>query len=169
VKVFGLPTNLENPEICPVNTLLRYVEVLEREALTGPLFKSLKLVKGDVHNCLVRSSPMPYKFFQDTLLPRVMQMISVDPAGYGTHSFRRGGAQFLNQYWAVPTRAIALWAGWSSGKNDALNYTMIVRYMTNPDEDTTDYDSLLFPENRNKFLRRTDTLIGNHPIMMNKH
>ena len=39
--------------------------------------------------------------------------ININPKPYGTHSFRRGGCQYLAQVKRWPFRSICDWAGWA--------------------------------------------------------
>jgi hypothetical protein len=53
--------------------------------------------------------------------------IGVDPFTYGTHSFRRGGLQYLASEKRWPIRKLCEWGGWSV----AFGPDVIVRYLYN--------------------------------------
>jgi hypothetical protein len=51
--------------------------------------------------------------------------IGIDPVPYGTHSFRRGGCQWLSVERRWPIRDICEWGGWSTD----FSYLTIVKYL----------------------------------------
>jgi len=68
------------------------------------------------------------EFFRNNLLD-----IHVDPLPYGTHSFRRGGCQYLSSQRRWGLRTICEWGGWST---EFSNLT-IVRYLISANDDPT--------------------------------
>ncbi|KAF8899905.1 hypothetical protein CPB84DRAFT_1779667 [Gymnopilus junonius] len=60
--------------------------------------------------------------------------IGVDPIPYGTHSFRRGGCQYLSSVRRWSLRQLCDWGGWST---EFSNLT-IVRYLISWNDDPTD-------------------------------
>lgn len=68
------------------------------------------------------------EYFRNNLMD-----ISVDPTPYGTHSFRRGGCQYLStdRRWGI--RKLCDWGGWSI---DFDNMT-IIRYLMSWNDDPT--------------------------------
>ena len=71
--------------------------------------------------------------------------IGVDPSSYGTHSFRRGGCQYLHLECRWPLRRICEWGGWSL---EFTNMT-IVKYLISHNDDPTEPREQFFnPERR---------------------
>ena len=60
--------------------------------------------------------------------------IGIDPIAYGTHSFRRGGCQYLAAERRWTLRRICEWGGWST---EFSNLT-IVRYLISWNDDPTE-------------------------------
>ena len=52
--------------------------------------------------------------------------IDIDPRTYGTHSFRRGGCQYLHLVRRWPIQTICSWGGWSP---DFDNTGTIFKYL----------------------------------------
>lgn len=67
--------------------------------------------------------------FQNNLLD-----IGVDPVPYGTHSFRRGGVQWMSVQLRRPLCRICEWGSWSP---EFLHMT-IVKYLISWNDDPTD-------------------------------
>lgn len=61
-----------------------------------------------------------------TCFRRNMLEIGIDPRTYGTHSFRRGGCQYLAMERRWPFRDICQWGGWAE---DFDNPGTIFRYL----------------------------------------
>jgi len=59
--------------------------------------------------------------------------IGRNPLPYGTHSFRRGGCQYLASVVGWPLQKICDWGGWSTNFKNAT----IVRYLINWNDDPT--------------------------------
>ena len=70
--------------------------------------------------------------------------IAIDPSPYGTHSFRRGGCQYLASYRCWSLRAICEWGGWST---EFSNLT-IVKYLISWNDDPTQQREDFFNPNR---------------------
>lgn len=60
--------------------------------------------------------------------------IGVDPAPYGTHSFRRGGCQWMSVDLRKPWRDICEWGGWST----ELSNLTIVKYLISSNDAPTE-------------------------------
>lgn len=52
--------------------------------------------------------------------------LNVDPRPFGTHSFRRGGCQYLANVLRWPIRDICIWGGWA---DDFDNPGIIFKYL----------------------------------------
>jgi hypothetical protein len=70
--------------------------------------------------------------------------VGVDPSPYGTHSFRRGGAQFLSDEVGLSVKQICEWGGWSYDSNSTMT---IFKYLCSwVDSPVRDRESLLDPD-----------------------
>ena len=69
---------------------------------------------------LVQSMEKFLECFRNNLID-----IGVDPSPYGTHSFRRGGCQYLSSERRWTIRRICEWGGWSTD----FTHMMIVKYL----------------------------------------
>jgi hypothetical protein len=59
--------------------------------------------------------------------------VGEDPTPYGTHSFRRGGCQYLSSERRWPIRILCDWGGWSM----EFDNLTIVRYLMSWNDDPT--------------------------------
>ncbi|KAF7326164.1 DNA breaking-rejoining enzyme [Mycena kentingensis (nom. inval.)] len=134
--LYALPQELEY--LCPVRALSQWLHF--SGITSGLLFPY-------VNNCdqIDPTRPMrPDKFleyFRHNLLD-----IAIDPYPYGTHSFRRGGCQYLAMYCRWSIRRICEWGGWSM---ELTNLT-IVKYLISWNDDPTE--------------RREDFMNPNQPV-----
>ena len=70
----------------------------------------------------------------------------IDPRPYGTHSFRRGGCQFLHLTRRICLRTICEWAGWAP---DFDNPGTIFKYLLSyTDSPLTDREDLFNPDRK---------------------
>ncbi|KAK6996071.1 hypothetical protein R3P38DRAFT_2566244 [Favolaschia claudopus] len=111
--------------LCPIRALANWIHVSDIE--DGFLFR--KIVSGDrsqTHfilyhaNTCFQTSECFLEMFRNNLLD-----IEIDSAPYGTHSFRRGGCQWLYTSCRWGLRRICDWGGWST---EFSNMT-IVKYL----------------------------------------
>ncbi|KAG1883681.1 DNA breaking-rejoining enzyme, partial [Suillus subluteus] len=141
--------------ICPVRALAAWLS--ESKITSGYLFR--KIVSGDriaeansqmVSSCCIllavqipdarrQSSEQFLELFRNNLLD-----INIDPAPYGTHSFRRGGCQYLHVEKRWPLRRICEWGGWSA---EFSNLT-IVKYLISSNDDPAEPQEHFFDPNR---------------------
>ena len=70
--------------------------------------------------------------------------VGIDPHPYGTHSFRRGGCQYLACYRQWSMRQLCEWGGWST----ELTYMTIVKYLISWNDDPTEKREDFFNPNR---------------------
>ncbi|KAH9048006.1 hypothetical protein EDB83DRAFT_1450180 [Lactarius deliciosus] len=75
--------------------------------------------------------------------------IGVDPAPYGTHSFRRGGCQWFSVDLRWPLRKICEWGGWSVD----FSHMTIVKYLISWNDDPTQKREDFFDFNRAPALK----------------
>ncbi|KAI0327609.1 hypothetical protein GY45DRAFT_1347652 [Cubamyces sp. BRFM 1775] len=66
--------------------------------------------------------------------------ISIDPRPYGTHSFRRGGCQYLAMVLRWPIRNICTWGGWAENfDNPGTIFRYLLSWVDSPTVDRKDY------------------------------
>jgi hypothetical protein len=70
--------------------------------------------------------------------------VGIDPHPYGTHSFRRGGCQYLASYRRWSMRRLCEWGGWST----ELTYMTIVKYLISWNDEPTEKREDFFNPNR---------------------
>ncbi|KAG7087150.1 hypothetical protein E1B28_013130 [Marasmius oreades] len=122
--------------LCPVRAYAEWVDVLGEDV--GFIFRKIK--EGDRTGPVdeAMTSQQFLEGFRHNLLD-----IGIDPAPYGTHSFRRGGCQWLSADLRWPYIKICQWGGWSTELTNAT----IVKYLVSwnddpmyPREDFFDFD-----------------------------
>ncbi|EIW59001.1 uncharacterized protein TRAVEDRAFT_123077, partial [Trametes versicolor FP-101664 SS1] len=115
--------------LCPVRALRDWISVFRpgkaSDYLYPPMRAGDRIGEADRHI----SADAFLEFFRNNLLD-----IGIDPLPYGTHSFRRGGCQWLSSGCRWPLRQICDWGGWS------LNFTSmtIVKYLISWNDDPTE-------------------------------
>ncbi len=162
IKPFRLHRIEETSSICPLSALFEYTALLDHSLLNedSHLFYQVKLVNGKER--FDYSKKLTYKCFNDSF-NTFLESIGYNSENYGTHSFRRGGAQFFNLYWGWPVRMIADWGGWCTSKGNEMNPQMIFHYLTNCHENNCVTDDMLHPDNRCRFKPNL-TLYDNYAI-----
>jgi hypothetical protein len=66
--------------------------------------------------------------------------IGIDPRPYGTHSFRRGGCQYLAMVLRWPFRKICSWGGWAENfDNPGTIFKYLLSWMDTPMMEREDY------------------------------
>ncbi|KAG1726599.1 hypothetical protein EDB19DRAFT_1643392, partial [Suillus lakei] len=127
IKPFHLwPFSMSEAHLCPVRALAAWLK--ESKVTTGYLFRKIALAY--YNSCLTHQSSEQFlELFQNNLLN-----VDIDPTPYGTHSFRRGGCQFLHvkKHWSL--QRICEWGGWSV---EFMNMT-IVKYLISLNDDPTE-------------------------------
>ncbi|KAJ7649395.1 hypothetical protein DFH06DRAFT_996316, partial [Mycena polygramma] len=117
--------------LCPVRA---YAAWLDASKITdGFLFP--KIGAGDKLMTDKRSTLMPVlkssteflEIFRNHLLD-----IGVDPYPYGTHSFRRGGCQYLHVYRRWYIRDVCQWGGWSTEFSSLTIVKYLISWNDNP-------------------------------------
>ncbi|KAK7006110.1 hypothetical protein R3P38DRAFT_2555486 [Favolaschia claudopus] len=102
--------------LCPVRAIAAWILSARKES--GPLFR--KMNSGDRVSDEPLASDTFLEWFRNCLVD-----VDVYPFPYGTHSFRRGGCQFLSAYLRWGPRKIADWGGWST----EFSWVTIVTYL----------------------------------------
>jgi len=105
--------------LCPVRAYSDWVKATKINE--GYVFR--KLGAGDRPSSDLNAAMTSEHFlemFRNNLID-----IHIDPAPYGTHSFRRGGCQWMSVDLRWPLRDICEWGGWST----EFTHLTIVKYL----------------------------------------
>ncbi|KAK0456849.1 hypothetical protein EV421DRAFT_1697992 [Armillaria borealis] len=104
--------------LCPVRALAEWLA--ETGIKTGYLFRKI----GAHDRVIATNEPMASDAFLDLFRHNLLD-IGLDPYVYGTHSFCRGGCQWLSVHLRWGIRQICEWGGWSS----EFTHLTIVKYL----------------------------------------
>ncbi|KAF8804857.1 hypothetical protein BYT27DRAFT_7299315 [Phlegmacium glaucopus] len=127
IKPFVLyPLGPEETYLCPVRALADWIHA--SKITTGFLFRQLAAGRPAERDSAVTSA----QFLE--MFRRNLAEIEVDFTPYGTHSFRRGGCQYLASVRRWLLRRICEWGGWST---EFSNMT-IVKYLISWSDDPTE-------------------------------
>ncbi|KAJ7138546.1 hypothetical protein C8R43DRAFT_891600 [Mycena crocata] len=119
--------------ICPVRAIAAWIHCADKE--DGFLFR--KMNSGD----RVSDEPLAPETFLEWFRNCLID-VGVFPFPYGTHSFRRGGCQFLSVFLRWGPRKIADWGGWST----EFSWVTIVTYLINwSDSEIIERENFLRP------------------------
>jgi hypothetical protein len=123
---FFLYEDRDNTYLCPLLAYTTWCSLLVDlgETLRGPIFRKPfaggVFSGGDALVCVITFLRLPELMFGNQKPGQFLDFfrhnlmdIGLDPRPYGTHSFRRGGAQFLyvERRWNVVD--VCNWGGWS--------------------------------------------------------
>ncbi|KAG2044366.1 hypothetical protein BDR03DRAFT_930434 [Suillus americanus] len=143
IKPFNLwALSSSEAHLCPVRALSAWL--CESKITSGYLF--WKVASGDW--IAEANSPMSSEQFLELFCNNLLD-ISIDPAPYGTHSFHRGGCQYLHVERHWPLRRICEWGGWST---EFTNMT-IVKYLILSNDDPTEPRTQFFNPNRHPTVK----------------
>jgi integrase len=107
-------------------------------ARDSPMASTDTLTIYYTHISILQTSEQCLEIFRHNLLD-----ISIHPAPYGTHSFRRGGCQWLASVRRWKLRRICDWGGWST----EFSSLTIVKYLISWNDDPTETrDNFFNPE-----------------------
>jgi len=156
IKPFHLYHNIEEPHLDPVRAILGWIR--HSRIREGYIFRRIMaddritaenkpLVRNRSHRphfkwqlmfCFKQTQELFTEYFRHNLLD-----ISVDFTPYGTHSFRRGGCQYLSteRRWGI--RKLCDWGGWST---DFDNLTIVRYLMSWNDDPMMQRENFLNPE-----------------------
>ncbi|KAF5390404.1 hypothetical protein D9757_002482 [Collybiopsis confluens] len=112
--------------ICVIRALAQWINITKMHS--GYLFRKIRANDRIAEGNEPMESDQFLEMFRNNLLD-----IGVDHAPYGTHSFRRGGCQFLSTELRWSLRQICEWGGWS------MEYTnlTIVKYLISSNDNPT--------------------------------
>ncbi|KAG2124082.1 DNA breaking-rejoining enzyme [Suillus cothurnatus] len=131
----------DEAHICPTRALAAWL--CESKLTAGYLFR--KVASGD--RIAEANSPMSSEQFLELFRNNLLD-INIDPAPYGTHSFHRGGCQYLHveRHWNL---RICEWGGWST---EFTNMT-IVKYLISSNDDPAEPREHFFDPNQRPTIK----------------
>ncbi|TRM55126.1 hypothetical protein BD626DRAFT_417780, partial [Schizophyllum amplum] len=120
---------------CPVRALAAWLECLDEANIhNGYIFR--KFAQGD--RIMSKDESLTSEHFLELFRNNLLDL-RIDPASYGTHSFRRGGCQ----YWMVVRRwnlrKLCDWGGWSVEFNNMTIVKYVISWNDDPLERREDY------------------------------
>ncbi|KAF8194611.1 hypothetical protein BJ912DRAFT_847843, partial [Pholiota molesta] len=127
----------EEAHLCPVRALASWIE--GSKITSGHIFR--KIASGD--RVSAQDTPLTSEQFLEMFRNNLLD-VGTDPTAYGTHSFRRGGCQYLSADRRWGLRRICEWGGWSA---DFSNLT-IVKYLISWNDDPREKREDFFNPNR---------------------
>ncbi|KAG1873454.1 hypothetical protein C8R48DRAFT_455825 [Suillus tomentosus] len=135
---FFLYENPDKPWMCPVRAWAAWWHHCRRLGLNmnGYVFRK-KMgrdgVSANAHDGMTADSFL--ECFRNNLLD-----IGIDPRPYGTHSFRRGGCQYLAMVLRWPLRQICTWGGWAENfDNPGTIFKYLLSWTDAPQLQREDY------------------------------
>ncbi|TDL13834.1 hypothetical protein BD410DRAFT_817264 [Rickenella mellea] len=109
IAPFFLYPNPNKKFICPLTALAEWINVVGPDHMNGYVFRrKVGANSWDANPSHGMSADSFMECFRNNLLD-----IKIDPRPYGTHSFRRGGCQYLAMVLRWPFRNICSWGGWA--------------------------------------------------------
>ncbi|KAJ3540347.1 hypothetical protein NM688_g6236 [Phlebia brevispora] len=138
IAPFYLYLTLDRPHMCAVLALARWWILAEKLNLQryGYIFrKRIRFDELSINPNDQMSSDSFLACFRNNLCD-----IGVDPRLYGTHSFRRGGCQYLHTELRWPIRDICAWGGWSENfDSPGTIFKYLLSWTDTPRIERTDY------------------------------
>ncbi|KIJ11023.1 hypothetical protein PAXINDRAFT_85166, partial [Paxillus involutus ATCC 200175] len=134
VAPFYIYVNKDRPWMCLLRALAVWWVLAQEQNnhLDGFIFR--KRVGSDgisVNSTDGMTSSSFLECFRNNLLD-----IGVDPRPYGTHSFRRGGCQYLHKVLKWSFRQICCWGGWAENfDNPGTIFKYLLSWNDNPDQE----------------------------------
>ncbi|THH03535.1 hypothetical protein EW146_g10421 [Bondarzewia mesenterica] len=120
--LYALPKEMAH--LCPVRALSEWLFVSQINE--GYIF--CRIMSGD--RVAVANTPMSTEQFLEMFRNNLLD-VGIDPHPYGTHSFRRGGCQYLSVELRWPLRKICEWGGWSQ----EFTHLTIAKYLISWNDD----------------------------------
>ncbi|KJA17138.1 hypothetical protein HYPSUDRAFT_146825 [Hypholoma sublateritium FD-334 SS-4] len=127
----------EEAHLCPVRAMGEWIKL--SRITSGYVFR--KIASGG--RASQHNAPMTAQQFLEIFRNNLID-INIDPSPYGTHSFRRGGCQYLSSYRRWSLRTICDWGGWST----EFSSMTIVKYLISWNDEPTEAREDFFNPNR---------------------
>ncbi|KIJ63936.1 hypothetical protein HYDPIDRAFT_91393, partial [Hydnomerulius pinastri MD-312] len=138
IKPFILyPLSDSEAHLCPLRAYAEWIKC--SEITTGYVFR--RIASGD--RVSHENKPIAAEAFLEMFRNNLLD-IAIDPYPYGTHSFRRGGCQYLHLERRWQLRRICEWGGWST----EFTSLTIVKYLISVNDDPTEPRESFFDPSR---------------------
>ncbi|EPQ50092.1 hypothetical protein GLOTRDRAFT_108720 [Gloeophyllum trabeum ATCC 11539] len=138
IAPFYLYPNLDKPWLCPVRAFSAWWIICRNAGIDMNGFVFRKKIGHDRFSDNGTDGMSPDSFME--CFRKNMCDIKVDPRPYGTHSFRRGGCQYLAIELRWPFRNICSWAGWAEDfDNPGTLFKYLLSWNDNPSPEREDY------------------------------
>ncbi|KAH7905012.1 hypothetical protein BJ138DRAFT_1018281 [Hygrophoropsis aurantiaca] len=138
IAPFYLYPDVDRPWMCPVRAFAVWWTIARERnrQLDGFVFrKKIGVDSVSVNATDGMSSESFLECFRNNLLD-----IGIDPRPYGTHSFRRGGCQYLAKVLHWPLRQICNWGSWADNfDNPGTIFKYLLSWSDNPFEEREHY------------------------------
>ncbi|RDX40411.1 hypothetical protein OH76DRAFT_1490092 [Lentinus brumalis] len=134
---FVLYNNPEKPWMCPIRAFAMWSQTCSQLSIPREGYVFRKRVGFDNFSANpedAMTSEVFLECFRNNLLD-----VGIDPRPYGTHSFRRGGCQYLAMVLRWPIRNICTWGGWSENFNSGTIFKYLLSWTDAPLIDREDY------------------------------
>ncbi|TDL16530.1 hypothetical protein BD410DRAFT_731278 [Rickenella mellea] len=121
--------------MCPVLAWCTWWKIFEGDRFGFVFRKRLGYDRVSINADEALSSDAFMEAFRNNLLD-----ISINPRPYGTHSFRRGGCQYLCMELRWPIRNICTWGGWADNfDNPGTIFKYLLSWTDAPTVQREDY------------------------------
>ncbi|KAH9840012.1 uncharacterized protein C8Q71DRAFT_795217 [Rhodofomes roseus] len=117
IAPFFLYANAQEPHLCPIRAFAEWWSISKAMKIESAGYIFRKRVGNDDVSARASDS-MSYESFVECFKNNLLD-VSIDPRPYGTHSFRRGGCQYLAMVKRWPIRDICTWGGWAENFDSA--------------------------------------------------
>ncbi|RPD70261.1 hypothetical protein L226DRAFT_547851 [Lentinus tigrinus ALCF2SS1-7] len=127
---FVLYSNHNKPWMSAVKAFARWSDICKKLKIPREGYVFRKRVRFDDFSVKPDDAMTSEAFlecFRNNLLD-----VGIDPRPYGTHSFRRGGCQYLAMVLRWPIRNICTWGGWSENFNSATIFKYLLSWTDTP-------------------------------------
>ncbi|KDR83109.1 hypothetical protein GALMADRAFT_57463, partial [Galerina marginata CBS 339.88] len=122
----------EEAHLCPLRAIARWMKI--SGITSGYMFR--RMASGDRPR--EDDTPLTTEKFLEMFRNNLLD-VKIDTPAYGTHSFRRGGCQYLASERRWPLRRICEWGGWSSEFSNLTIVRYLISWNDNPTEQRDEY------------------------------
>ncbi|KAF9502885.1 hypothetical protein BS47DRAFT_1369940 [Hydnum rufescens UP504] len=125
IQPFFLYPRPDAPHICPLYAYTWWISVAP--IMRGPLFPAIR-AQGRRCDSHTLTQTRFLELFRHNLMD-----VGIDPQPYGTHSFRRGGCQYLHQRERWSIQDVCEWGGWTySYDNPGSVFKYLISWSDDP-------------------------------------
>ncbi|KAJ7861847.1 hypothetical protein B0H14DRAFT_2741456 [Mycena olivaceomarginata] len=126
IAPFYLYANPDRPWMCPVCAFaIMWKLAVANDPYGKPSGFIFRTKVGRNGWSIIPSEGMSTDSFMEYFCNNLLD-IDIDPRPYGTHSFHRGGCQYLAMVLRWPFRNICSWGGWAENFDNRVHYTPLL-------------------------------------------